>query len=70
MEELTPCQKMAEAVSIFLQHNPCGGFNVGHDELFAPSVDKQLTEESVDGKRLMELGWYWHDEFECWSMFT
>jgi len=53
----------------YAQQNENSNFSVGHDEIHASGPP--VTElDKNDVQRLDELGWFWNDEFECWSKFV
>jgi len=41
-----------------------------HDIIYSNIEGDALPEDSVDGKRLIELGWHLGSEFDCWAYYT
>jgi hypothetical protein len=59
----------AEAFSIFSQYdNKPFSVHAEHDEIFAGPNPSVVSAEHL--KRLNELGWRKHEEFECFCIFT
>lgn len=41
-----------------------------HDQIWFGTTEKPDEMNDEDVKKLKELGFYWDDEFECWSYLT
>ena len=41
-----------------------------HDVIYSHIDDEAIPEDSEDGKRLRELGWYYDSEICVWAYFT
>lgn len=68
-------QSFIEALEIIAKHSPKGMdeeyfFEPGHDIICSNIEVDEVTEASIDGQRLQELGWHVDTEIDVWVYFT
>lgn len=65
-------KSLRDGLTILLKYEPKGTSSAEHDIIYAGGdVCNSKENFSVkDIKALEELGWFWDDQFECWTMFT
>ena len=57
--------EILEGLKIFQQHTPDEWIEADFDEITGP--DKP-DPKSKAGKQLIDLGWHWEDDCDCWAM--
>lgn len=59
--------KVLKGLEILVKNNSDTDMSEEHDELFAGDIEGISAK---DAKKLNDLGWTEHDEYECWCIFT
>jgi len=67
MPTITNIRKGLEIIEAHLEPGDCRFLGAEHDIIYAASKPRPGSE---DGKKLVELGWYWDSDVDSWSAFT